>query len=153
MRHILLVDDEEAVRYVFERYLSILGYRVSTARDGVEGLGMHQADPADLIITDFRMPYMDGGELLERVRRIDPRLPAILISANPIDAGPTLEGVRFFTKPVSMQALAETVAAMIGNGGPQPGEGGDASTYIAESAALRSRQSSLRPGHPGRQRR
>lgn len=140
MRHILLVDDEEAVRYVFERYLSILGYRVTTARDGAEALGLHQADPADLIITDFRMPYMDGGELLARLRRIDPELPAILISANPVDAGPTLDDVRFFAKPVSMQLLAETVAAMIGDGARGPEQGVDGGAMLVEPESLRSRQ-------------
>jgi two-component system chemotaxis response regulator CheY len=118
MQHILLVDDEEAVRYVFERYLSILGYRVTTARDGVEALRLYQAEPADLLITDFRMPQMDGGQLLKRVRAIDPDLPAILISANPVDAGAMLDDVRFFAKPVSMQLLADTVAATIGAGQP-----------------------------------
>lgn len=141
MPHILLVDDEEAVRYVFERYLSILGYRITTARDGAEALGLHQADPADLIITDFRMPYMDGGELLARLRRIDPDLPAILISANPVDAGPLLDDVRFFAKPVSMPQLAETVAAMVGSGRPVPGEGfGERGNPIVEPNDLRSRQ-------------
>lgn len=141
MPHILLVDDEEAVRYVFERYLSILGYRITTARDGAEALGLHKADPADLIITDFRMPYMDGGELLARLRGIDPDLPAILISANPVDAGPLLDDVRFFVKPVSMPQLAETVAAMVGAGRPAPGEGfGECGNRIVEPHHLRSRQ-------------
>lgn len=120
MQHILLVDDEEAVRYVFERYLSILGYRVTTARDGVEALRLYQAGPVDLLITDFRMPLMDGGQLLRRVRAIDPDLPAILISANPVDAGAILDDVRFFAKPVSMQLLGDTVAATIGAGAPGP---------------------------------
>jgi two-component system chemotaxis response regulator CheY len=120
MQHILLVDDEEAVRYVFERYLSILGYRVTTARDGVEALRLYRAEPADLLITDFRMPHMDGGQLLKRVRAIAPDLPAILISANPVDAGAVLDDVRFFAKPVSMQLLADTVAATIGAGTPGP---------------------------------
>jgi CheY-like chemotaxis protein len=118
MQHILLVDDEEAVRYVFEHYLSILGYRVTTACDGVEALRLHAADPADLVITDFRMPRMDGGELLAHMRARHPALPAILISANPVDAGPMLHDVRFFAKPVSMPLLAETVAAMVGDPAP-----------------------------------
>jgi len=114
MRHILLVDDEEAVRYVFERYLGLLGYRITPACDGAEALALHRADPADLVITDFRMPVMDGGELLAQLRRAEPDLPAILISANPLDAGPLPAGVRCFAKPVSMPLLADAVAAMLG---------------------------------------
>lgn len=105
-KHVLVVDDEEAVRYVFERYLSIVGYRVSMAADGFEALRLQQIDPADAVITDYKMPGMNGDELLRHLRGIDARLPAIVISANPTDVGPLLDGVAFFQKPVSLDQVA-----------------------------------------------
>jgi CheY-like chemotaxis protein len=105
VKHILVVDDDEAVSYVFERYLAMKGYRVSLACSGEQGLEAFQADTPDLVITDYTMPGMNGEELLGRLRALDPGLPAILISANPIDVGPTLDGVVFFPKPVSLEAL------------------------------------------------
>jgi two-component system, chemotaxis family, chemotaxis protein CheY len=107
VKHILVVDDEEAVGYVFERYLNIKGYRVSVALSGEQALACFQADRPDLVITDYKMPGMNGDELLRRLRAIDPALRAVMISANPIDVGPTLGGVRFFPKPVSLETLVE----------------------------------------------
>jgi CheY-like chemotaxis protein len=106
LKHILVVDDEEAVGYVFERYLAIKGYRVSLAYSGEQALQAWRADRPDLVITDYRMPGMNGDELLRRLRALDPTLPAVMISANPIDVGPVPDGVRFFPKPVSLETLA-----------------------------------------------
>jgi CheY-like chemotaxis protein len=113
VKHILVVDDEEAVGYVFERYLAIKGYRVSVALSGEQALETFRREAPDLVITDYKMPGMNGDELLRRLRSLAPRLPAIMISANPIDVGPTLDGVRFFPKPVSLETLVEHVGAIL----------------------------------------
>jgi CheY-like chemotaxis protein len=113
VKHILIVDDEEAVGYVFERYLALKGYRVSLAYSGEQALEAFGRDRPDLVITDHKMPGMNGDELLRRLRALAPELPAILISANPIEVGPTLDGVRFFPKPVSLETLFEHVAAIL----------------------------------------
>jgi len=106
LKHILIVDDEEAVGYVFERYLAIKGYRVSVAYSGEQALQAFRADRPDLVITDYKMPGMNGDELLRRLRALDPALPAVMISANPADVGPVPAGVMFFAKPVSLETLA-----------------------------------------------
>jgi len=113
LKHILVVDDEEAVGYVFERYLSIKGYRVSVAYSGEQALDAFRADAPDVVITDFKMPGMNGDELLRRLRALQPGLPAVLISANPIEVGPTLDQVRFFPKPVSLETLVEHLETML----------------------------------------
>lgn len=112
MKHILVVDDEEAVGYVFERYLTIKGYRVSVAYSGEQALAAFEADRPDLVVTDYKMPGMNGTELLLRLRAIDPALPAVMISANPVDVGPTLDRVMFFPKPVSLETLAEHIGSV-----------------------------------------
>jgi CheY-like chemotaxis protein len=114
VKHILVVDDEEAVCYVFERYLAAVGYRVSCASDGAQALRMQASDPARLVITDFRMPGMNGDELVKRLRAADPGLPIILLSANLVDIGPGLDGVPVFAKPVSIPKLVAVIGGMIG---------------------------------------
>jgi two-component system chemotaxis response regulator CheY len=113
VKHILVVDDEEAVGYVFERYLSIKGYRVSVVYSAEQALKAFEADLPDLVITDYKMPGMNGDELLRRLRALQPGLPAVLISANPIDVGPTLEQVVFFPKPVSLETLVEHLQTVL----------------------------------------
>ena len=108
-----MVDDEEAVGYVFERYLAIKGYRVSVATSGEQALEAYRLDAPDLVITDYKMPGMNGDELLRRLRALRPGLPAVMISANPIEVGPTLDQVRFFPKPVSLETLVEHLEAVL----------------------------------------
>ncbi|WP_075792858.1 response regulator [Massilia putida] len=110
---ILVVDDEEAILYVFERYLSIAGYRVVIAGSGADAVRAGEAGPFDLLITDFRMPGMNGVEVIHALRRLQPALPALVISANPIEAGTMPEGVHFLSKPVSMADLLELVSSLI----------------------------------------
>jgi CheY-like chemotaxis protein len=113
VKHILVVDDEEAVGYVFERYLAIKGYRVSVATSGQQALERFQQEAPDLVITDYKMPGMNGDELLRRLRALRPGLPAVMISANPIEVGPTLEQVVFFPKPVSLETLVRHLEAVL----------------------------------------
>lgn len=110
---VLVVDDEEAITYIFERYLSIAGYEVAVANSGRDAVEAFRSRHADLVITDFRMPGMNGAQLIDQLRAIEPGLPALVISANPIDVGTMPDGVRFFAKPVSMPDLLERVAGML----------------------------------------
>jgi len=111
---ILVVDDEEAILYVFERYLSVVGYDVVTASCGRDAVRAAQAGPFDLLITDFRMPGMNGVEVIGALRDLQPGLPALVISGNPIEAGTLPAGVRFLSKPVSMPDLLALIPALMG---------------------------------------
>jgi CheY-like chemotaxis protein len=113
MPRILVVDDEEAILYVFERYLSVAGYRVVVANSGFDAVEAGAAGPFDLLITDFRMPGMNGVEVIHALRRLQPGLPALVISGNPIEAGTMPTGVRFLSKPVSMADLVDLIPSLI----------------------------------------
>ena len=113
MPRILVVDDEEAILYVFERYLSVAGYRVVVAGNGDDAVRAAAAGPFDLLITDFRMPGMNGVEVIHALRRLQPALPALVISGNPIEAGTMPRGVRFLSKPVSMADLLDMIPVLI----------------------------------------
>jgi len=79
---ILLVDDHEAVRETTAGLLCDMGHAVEAAADGPAMLLKLKAAPAayDLIITDYAMPQMSGGDMLEQARQIRPDIPAIIIS-------------------------------------------------------------------------
>ena len=77
---VLLVDDEPSIRTVLGAILQQAGYRVDVAEDGFAALRKLQERVPDLLITDLRMPNMNGFELLSVVRSRFPLLPAVVIS-------------------------------------------------------------------------
>jgi CheY-like chemotaxis protein len=79
-KKILLVDDEPNIRIVLSAILEQAGYSVEAAEDGYAALRKMQASRPDLVITDLRMPNMNGFELLSVIRTRFPELPTIAIS-------------------------------------------------------------------------
>lgn len=81
-RKILLVDDEIEILRVLQLILRSRGYAVEAARDAEEGLQLlHDASPFSMVLTDFFMPGMDGGEFLEVIRSKWPDMPVVLMTA------------------------------------------------------------------------
>ena len=77
---ILLVDDNPHGLVARRTVLEELGYVVHTRLSGGEALEVYASQPVDLVITDFRMPGMDGVELIGRLRQLRADLPIILLS-------------------------------------------------------------------------
>jgi DNA-binding NtrC family response regulator len=65
---ILVVDDEATMRSLLEKILAREGYRILTADDGVSALKVLAQETVDIVLTDMKMPQMDGFELLKRVK-------------------------------------------------------------------------------------
>jgi CheY-like chemotaxis protein len=82
MALILIADDEEPLLHLLERYLTSQGYQVRTAADGAEALrlGEECLQALDLMITDVRMPEMEGTEVARRLKEERPDLKVLLIS-------------------------------------------------------------------------
>lgn len=81
MEKILVVDDDQSIRDTLSNYLKRQEYDVHSAENGVEALEKIKKNNPDLIITDVRMPEMDGLELLSKVKEIDTHIQVIMISA------------------------------------------------------------------------
>lgn len=78
---ILLVDDNERGLRVRKVVLEELGYIVKAICCSVEALDLFRSEPFDLVITDYRMPRLNGIELIGRIREFKPRVPIVLISS------------------------------------------------------------------------
>ena len=116
MREILVVDDEEDIRLLYQEELQEAGYRVCLAADGAEALRMVKRSRPDLMTVDIKMPGMDGIELLRRVREIHRDLPIIICTAYGHfrqDFGTWASDV-YLTKSSDLKELKETIRALLG---------------------------------------
>jgi CheY-like chemotaxis protein len=77
---ILLVDDNKLGLSARKSVLEELGHRIATAINGVDALEQFGEGGFDLVVTDYKMPKMDGLELIGKLRKISPEVPVILIS-------------------------------------------------------------------------
>jgi len=115
-RNILVVDDEAQITRVLKTTLSAQGYAIRTAADGMQALLEMKTWAPDLIITDLRMPNMDGLELCRQVRS-QSRIPIIVLSVKgeetikvkALDAGAD----DYVTKPFSVKELLARVRAAL----------------------------------------
>ncbi len=82
METILIVDDEKNYLIILSAVLEDEGFEVLTALGGREALEVHKTSDLDLIVTDMKMPAMDGIELLEHIKSVDPDLPIIMMTAH-----------------------------------------------------------------------
>ena len=78
---VLCVDDELIGLQVRKILLERAGYRVLTAPDGAAGLEVFAAQPVEVVVLDYSMPGMDGGEVATRMRQLKPEVPILLLSA------------------------------------------------------------------------
>jgi len=112
-RPVLVVDDQPEMRTALFEALTREGYAVALAENGEEALKKFKADPFEVIITDHRMPRLDGMQLLCQIKQLSPQTPVILIT----DQGTVdnaVEAMRegafdYILKPFSMEVIEETV--------------------------------------------
>lgn len=81
MSRLLIVEDEESLRDLYEEELLDEGYEISKAGNGAEALEILNSDEIDLIIMDLSMPQMDGFEALGKVVRKEKKIPVIIYTA------------------------------------------------------------------------
>jgi len=119
---VLIVEDTHTLRTLIQIYLLQQGWEFVEARDGAEGLERARALRPDVVISDVKMPVMDGFELCAAIRS-DPalrRTPVVLLTMLGDDAsrqrGRLVGASAFLTKPVSPTELKEAVRKAVGAG-------------------------------------
>ncbi len=124
-RTILVADDEEMVRSFAAGILRREGFRLLEAIDGMDALDkVERLWPVDLLLTDVRMPRMDGIELARAIGKAHPQVPVIYISGYPFGSDPADSAAGScvcLSKPFTRQALLDAVRKCL----PPPGAAGD----------------------------
>jgi CheY-like chemotaxis protein len=121
MARILVVDDEETIRRALEKRLVKLGHEAVAACDGVDAWSRLAREQFDLLITDYKMPRMDGMALLARIREGGISLPVIVITGTSTE-NPRMflehGAVAYLLKPIAREELEAALArALAGSPG------------------------------------
>ncbi|MDI1308581.1 MAG: sigma 54-interacting transcriptional regulator [Methylotenera sp.] len=115
--NILIVDDDKDILKLISIRLNAAGYNTVTANNGAEAMSAIILQRPDLVISDLRMPAMDGMALLDAIQQSHPSLPVIMLTAHgsiPDAVNATQRGVfSFLTKPFDSQALLQQVASAL----------------------------------------
>lgn len=114
---LLLVDDDPTVHELLAAVLRSPEWQLDSAYDGLEGLARVEAQPYDLVLTDVRMPGMDGLELLHHIHQIRPETKVMVMTAESTPAN-IVRAIRdqafcYFSKPFSPSAVADMIAQAV----------------------------------------
>ncbi len=117
-KKILVVDDEQSFLDLVAEFLSTVGLTVDTAADGMEAVHKFNEEDYALVIMDIAMPRLNGVEAIRMIRRKNPDVDIIVVSAyaegGVIDEVKSAGNCKILTKPVDLKRLGETVKATIG---------------------------------------
>lgn len=138
MARILVIDDDESIRFLLRTVLEIQGHDVVEAENGAEGLLYYQAEPVDVVITDMLMPVMDGHEFIMELQREFPGAKVIAISGGRkgLEQAKALTPY-IFEKPFSLEKILDTVHALVS--APMPaalGHGADGAATMAHGVQV-----------------
>lgn len=126
MATILIADDEAKIVQLVSSYLEASGFHTAVASDGTSALSVARARMPDCAVLDINMPGMDGLELSRELRKIDPGLPIILLTARGDETdrvvGLELGADDYIVKPFSPRELVARVKAVLRRSRMQEGE-------------------------------
>jgi two-component system response regulator MprA len=134
--HVLVVDDDRAVRESLRRSLEFNGYTVSLAEDGAEALAGISGTNPDAIVMDVMMPRLDGIETTRALRSVGNQVPILVLTAR--DAvGDRVEGLDagaddYLTKPFALDELLARLRALLRRATPEPGTSADERLEFAD---------------------
>ncbi len=117
---ILIVDDEESIRETAGRLLEHYGYKVLTSTDGTQAVAacIEHLGAIHLMITDMKMPHLDGAKTIQTLRKVSPKMKIIAMSGylpTPSPAGvQALQAEAYLSKPFSKEMLLQTVRNVLG---------------------------------------
>lgn len=122
---ILVVDDEEGARELFQTVLTEEGYSVALAKNGEEALALFKEDSFDLVLTDIKMPIMDGLQLLQEIRKLGSNTDVVMVTAyGEVETylkAMSLGAAEYINKPIRIKELKRIVHKVLTERKTRPG--------------------------------
>ncbi|OGR87287.1 MAG: hypothetical protein A3J74_11295 [Elusimicrobia bacterium RIFCSPHIGHO2_02_FULL_57_9] len=117
-KRLLIIDDDEDLRDIFERYMAKEGFSVSSAEDGLKGLARIAVFKPDLIVLDLMMPNLNGFEVLHKMQQEKINVPVIVVtgfsqSANEQIIRQEPNVVEFVKKPIQYKELTVLIKKVL----------------------------------------
>jgi len=112
-RLILSVDDDSVALYVRHKLLSSAGYGVISANDGAQALELFGNNPVDLVLLDYALPEMDGGQVAEAMKQYEPNVPIIMVSGAHVPQKSLVPVNHFVRKAEGPEALLTAIRELI----------------------------------------
>ena len=115
----LIIDDEPPTLYMFNLFLDAFGYEVITAENAVSGIALFKKEKPAIVITDIKMPGMDGLDTLKMLKSIDPDVQVIVMTGHGdqdlMKQAMELNATAFLHKPIDRKALEEALEKAASN--------------------------------------
>lgn len=117
MKKILIVDDQQGIRLLLNEVFKNEGYETLLASNGVVAIQYFENNPIDCILLDMKIPGMNGLEILQHIKKINPLLPVIMMTGNGdtdlIRQAEELGISRFFAKPFDIFEVRDTINKLL----------------------------------------
>lgn len=117
LREILIVDDQPGIRLLLNEVFKKEGYNTHLAANGLDALKIAEATALDCALLDMKIPGMDGLEILARLKKMQPDLPVVMMTAyveqHMIDSATELGVAKYFTKPFNIFEMRDEVKKIL----------------------------------------
>lgn len=113
MKKLLIVDDQFGIRILLNEVFQKEGYKIFQASNGKQALDIVKMRRPDLVLLDIKIPGIDGIEILKRMKKIEPDIKVIIMTAygelNMIEEAMELGSITYFAKPFDIEEMRDTV--------------------------------------------
>jgi YesN/AraC family two-component response regulator len=114
----LIIDDEQPTLFMFTLFMNAYGYEVITAENAAAGIESFKREQPSIVITDIKMPGMDGLEVLKILKSIDPAVPIIVMTGHGdqdlMKQAMKLKATAFINKPIDRETLEQVLKKTMG---------------------------------------